>query len=181
MSISRFTSLLAAALIVAACDRGPTQPSSTALLDSLDPSAVSFNATIGLPGQPFQDDNVQHAPANAKAPGAPFPDSLKLTAAQKAAIQALVNAYATASAADLAALNAIHAQLAAAIKAGDTKAQVQAIVATAAPILARLQAAATDLRSAIDGVLTPAQKAWISSHMPSGPPPGWQPPLPHGP
>jgi LTXXQ motif family protein len=181
MTYSRVTSLVAAALVLAACEHGPTQPSSSALLDSVDPTALSFNATIGLPGQPFQDETAPHAPANAKAPGAPFPDSLKLTAAEKTAIQALVSAYATANAADLAALEAIHAQAVAAMKAGDTKAQVQAIVAKAAPTLARVKAAAEALHTAIKAVLTPAQQSWISAHMPKGPPPGWQRPLPKGP
>jgi hypothetical protein len=181
MTYSRVTSLLAAALVLAACEHGPTQPSSSALLDSIDPTAVSFNATIGLPGQPFENDAAPHAPADAKAPGAPFPDSLKLTAAEKAAIQTLVSAYATANAADLTALQAIHAQAAAAMKAGDTHAQIQAIVAKAAPILALVKAAADALHTAIYGVLTPAQQAWIAAHRPSGPPPGWQGPVPHGP
>jgi hypothetical protein len=181
MRYPRVTPLLAAALMLAACDQGPTQPSSSAILDSVDPSAVSFNATIGLPGLPFQNDAAPHAPADAKAPGAPFPDSLKLTAAEKAAIRTLVSSYATANATDLASLAAIHAQVQAAINAGDTRTQIHALVATAAPILARLQAAAKALRAAINGVLTPAQQAWIAAHMPSGPPPGWQPPVPHGP
>ena len=181
MTYSRVTSLVAAALVLVACEHGPTQPSSSALLDSLDPVALSFNATIGLPGQPFENDAAPHAPANAKTPGAPFPDSLKLTAAEKTAIQALVSTYATANAADLAALEAIHAQAVAAMKASDPKAQVQAIVAKAAPILARLKTAAEALHAAINAVLTPAQLAWISAHMPKGPPPGWQRPLPKGP
>src|ERR1019366_8914541 len=115
MTYSRVTSLLAAVLVLAACEHGPTHPSSSAILDSVDPSAVSFNATIGLPGLPFQNDAAPHAPADAKAPGAPFPDSLKLTAAEKAAIRTLVSSYATANSTDLASLAAIHAQVQAAI------------------------------------------------------------------
>jgi Spy/CpxP family protein refolding chaperone len=181
MTFPRVTPLLAAVLLVAACERGPTQPSSSALLDSLDPAALSFDATLGLPGQPFQDDNAPHASAAAKGPGAPFPDSLRLTAAQKTAIDALVNAWATANKADMDALKAIHDQVQAAIKAGDTRAQVEAIAKSAAPILARMQAASKTLHDAIFALLTPAQQAWIAAHRPSGPPPGFMPPVPHGP
>ncbi len=178
MTTFRATTLLAVALLLVSCDRGPTQPSSSALLDSLDAAALTFNASLGLPGAPFQDASAQHAPGDAKGPGAAFPDSIRLTDAQHAAIDALVNAYATANAADIAALQAIHAQMEAAMKAGDTKAQVEAIAKTAAPILARQMAASVALHDAIFKLLTPLQQSWIGSHMPKGPPPGWQPPVP---
>jgi Spy/CpxP family protein refolding chaperone len=181
MTFKWVTPMLAAVLLFAACDRGPTQPADTTLLDSLDPAALSFNATLGLPGQPFQDDNAMHASGDAKGPGAPFPDSLKLTASQKTAIEALVNAYAAASKADMAALKAIHDSVQAAINAGDTKAQVEAIARTAAPILERMRAASKALHDAIFALLTPAQQAWITAHKPAGPPPGFHPPVPHGP
>lgn len=181
MTFPRVTPMLAAVLLIAACDRGPTQPASNSVLDSLDPAALSFNATLGLPGQPFQDDNAPHASGDARGPGAPFPDSLKLTAAQKTAIEALVNAYATATKADMDALKAIHDSVQAAIKAGDTRAQVEAIAKTAAPILERMHAASRALHDAIFALLTPAQQAWITAHKPAGPPPGFRPPVPHGP
>lgn len=178
MTNSRVTSLFAVALLLVACDRGPTQPASTPLLDALDVAALTFNASLGLPGAPFQDASAQHAPGDSKAPGAAFPDSIRLTSAQQTAIDALVNAYAAANAADIAALQAIHSQMDAAMKAGDTKAQVEAIAATAAPILARQMAASKALHDAIFALLTPLQQSWIGSHMPKGPPPGWQPPAP---
>src|SRR5471030_2563162 len=149
MTTSRVVSLIAGALVLVSCERGPTQPASTDMLDSLDAGALSFNASLGLPGQPFQDPSAQHTPPNATAPGAAFPDSIRLTAAQNSAIQALVNAYAAANAADFTALQAIRAQMEAAVKANATKAQLDAIMATAAPILARQLAASKALHDAI--------------------------------
>jgi LTXXQ motif family protein len=178
MTISRVASLFAVALLLVSCEHGPTQPASTNTLDSIDAAALSFNASLGLPGQPFQDATAQHAPADAKDPGAAFPDSIRLTAAQKTAIQSLVDAYAAANATDLAALQAIHAQMDAAMKAGATKAQLDAIMATAAPILARQMAASKALHDSIFALLTPLQQIWIGQHLPKGPPPGWQPPGP---
>jgi hypothetical protein len=181
MTHIRIAPLVAGVLLLAACERNPTQPATSDLVASLDPVALSFSATNGLPGQPFQAAAGQGSPANAKGPGAPFPDSIALSAAQKTAIQALIVGFVTANASDLAALQAIHAQVMAAVKAGDTRAQVQAILQTAAPTLASLHAAADALHAAISAVLTPAQMAWIAAHTPAGPPPGWQPPFPPGP
>ena len=179
MTTSRVVSMIGAALVLASCERGPTQAASTDNLDSIDAVALSFSASLGLPGQPFQDATAQHAPGDAKTPGAAFPDSIRLTAAQKTAIQGLVDAYAAANASDLAALQSIHAQLDAAMKAGATKAQLDAIMTTAAPILARQMIASKALHDAIFALLTPLQQIWVGQHMPKGPPPGWQPPAPH--
>jgi hypothetical protein len=181
MTTSRVASVFAAALLLVSCERGPTQAASTDSLDSIDAAALSFNASLGLPGQPFQDASAQHASAASKDPGAAFPDSIRLTAGQKTAIQALVDAYATTNSADLTALQALHAQMEAAVKAGATKAQLDAIMASAAPILARQMAASKALHDSIFALLTPLQQIWIGQHLPKGPPPGWQPPAPHQP
>jgi Spy/CpxP family protein refolding chaperone len=170
MTLQRLAAVAATTLVLAACDKSPTQPSLTAQLDQVDPYVLTFSATNGLPSGPF------HIPGpgslgNARGPGAPFPDSLKLTAAQQAAIQALRDAFATAHAADLAKLQAIHDQARAAIQAGKPRAEVRAIIETARPVLESLKGAFDALRTAIEAVLTPAQKAWIAAHRPDGPPP----------
>jgi len=181
MTHLRVAPLIAGVLLLAACERNPTQPATSDLVASLDPAALSFSATNGLPDGPFQAPPGQGSAANARGPGAPFPDSIALSAAQKTAIQALIVAFVTSNASDLAALQAIHAQAMAAVKSGATRAQVQAILQTAAPTLAHLRAAADALHAAIGAVLTPTQLAWIAAHAPVGPPPGWQPPAPPGP
>jgi Spy/CpxP family protein refolding chaperone len=161
---------LAGVLLVAACDTSPTEPSLLAQLNLVDPYFLTFNATDGLPASPFHAQGPGSRP-DARGPGMPFPDSLKLTDAQKAKIQALRDAFDAAHAADLAALKAIHEQAREAIKAGKPREEVRAILATARPILERLKPDFDALRKAIENVLTAAQKAWIAAHRPDGPPP----------
>lgn len=166
----RLAPLAAAAAILAACDRGPTEPTLTAQLDLVDPYVLTFNASDGLPGLPFHGPGPGSRP-DARGPGAPFPDSLKLTDAQHTAIQALRDAFDAAHKADLDALKAIHDQARAAMQAGKTHAEVRAILETAKPVLERLHAAFDALHASIYALLTPAQKAWIDAHKPAGPPP----------
>jgi hypothetical protein len=125
MKVLRLTPFIAAALIFAACEKAPTQAnSSLALLDSVDQVVLTFNATSGLPGEPFHGPGPG-SKGDARGPGAPFPDSLKLSTAQQAQIQLLRDAFKTANAVDLAALEAIHVQAAAAMKAGKTRDEVR--------------------------------------------------------
>ena len=99
--------------------------------------------------------------------GSELPDSLKLTAEQKAKIAALHQAYKTANKADLDALKAIEAELKAARKAGKSREELATILAKAQPILTRLRAAFATLQSEIFKVYTPAQQTWIKAHAPS--------------
>ena len=166
----RFVSVLAAALAVAACDNGPTRPNLLAELNLIDPYVLTFSATDGLPAGPF------HMPGpgsrfDARGPGLPFPDSLKLSDAQKASIEALRTAFEAANKADLAALEAIRKEAAEAIKAGKPREDVRKILEKGKPIAERLKPAFDALRAAISNVLTAAQKAWIAAHRPDGPPP----------
>jgi len=171
MHLSRLAPLVAGALLLAACERAtaPTQATLNADVLAVDPVALEFNATNGLPGAPFHIAGPGSR-ADAKGPAAPFPDSLKLTPAQQAQIQALRDAFEAANKADLDALKAIHDAAVTAIKAGKTRDEVRAILETAKPILERLAANLAALRAAIGAVLTPEQQAWIAAHRPSGPP-----------
>lgn len=98
--------------------------------------------------------------------GAGFPDELRLTAEQKAAIAALHEAFKAAIAADVEALRAIEAEARAARQAGKSREEIRAILAPAIPILARIHAAYEELRADIWAVYTPEQRAWIESHRP---------------
>ena len=171
MKVLRVTPIVAAALVFAACGHEPTEPTLEAQLNLVDPYVLAFNATNGLPGEPFHAEGRPGSKPGDVGPGARFPDELKLTDAQKAAIQALVDAFNTAHQADLAALKAIHEQARAAMQAGKTRAEVKAILDTAKPVLDRMRAAFDALHTAIEAVLTPAQRAWITAHKPTGPPP----------
>lgn len=183
MRLLGWTTVVAGAMAIAACDSGPTAPDGIqASLDEVDPVVVTFGATQGLPGGPF---GVRDGPpfmggmpfagaptsaANGRGPGAAFPDNIKLTAAQKTQIEALVSAYQAANAADLATMRAAHAAARAAHKVGKTRAEVKAILDAVKPAADRVKAAADALRTAIRAVLTPAQRAWLDAHKPDRPP-----------
>jgi Spy/CpxP family protein refolding chaperone len=170
MKLLRLTPFIVAAVLFAACEKSPTQAnSSLALLDSVDQVVLTFNATNGLPSEPFHGSGPG-SKGDARGPGAPFPDSLKLTAAQETQIKALRDAFKTANAVDLAALDAIHAKASAAMKAGKSRDEVRAILETAKPILDRLKPKFDALETATQAALTAAQKAWITAHKPTGMP-----------
>lgn len=172
MRLSSLTSILAGTLVLAACDRGPTQPPANALaLDAWDPYVLTFDATAGLPEAPFHMPGMPGGPMMAREPGARFPDALKLTDAQVAAISALRQRFDAATAADMAALKAIHDRAQAAIKSGASRADVMTkILAAAKPILDHLKPMLDALHTAVFNVLTAEQKAWIEAHRPTAPP-----------
>jgi len=82
-----------------------------------------------------------------------------LTAEQQAQIQALRDAFMTANQADLDAVKAAHDAARAAREDGQSKAEVDAILATVADAMERLHSAGQQLRADIDAVLTPEQRA----------------------
>ncbi len=187
MRTLRWFAAAGAVAALAACDRGPTTPATTldsmqASLDAVDPVVVTFDATQGLPGGPFGERGgapfmggmpFGGGPMGAmddRGPGAPLPDSLKLTDAQKAQIQSLIAAFVTANAADIATLKAAHVAARDAIRSGATRDSVRAILDAAKPAADRLGAAADALHTAIAAVLTDAQRAWIAAHKPDRPP-----------
>jgi Spy/CpxP family protein refolding chaperone len=73
-----------------------------------------------------------------------------------------------ANAADIAALQAIEQEAKAAVKAGKSREEVKAILANAAPIRERLDAAFRKLQADIWAVYTPEQRAWIEAHRAKG-------------
>jgi len=149
---ARFVVLLGAIAVLAACDKSttPVSPATTAddVVDLIPDYAVSPAASIDAAG----------------IGGSLLPDALRLTAEQKAAITALHDAFMTATAADIAALRAIEQEAKAAIRAGKSRDEVRAILATGAPIVARLDAAFKKLQADIWAVYTPEQRAWIEAH-----------------
>jgi Spy/CpxP family protein refolding chaperone len=150
---ARFAMLFAAASLLAACDKStPVSPTTTAseVVDLIPDYAVSPAASVDAAG----------------IGGAQLPDALRLTVEQKAAITALHDAFMKATAADVTALRAIEAQVKTAIKAGKSRDEVRAIIETAAPIRARLDAAFKKLQADIWAIYTPEQRAWIESHRP---------------
>ena len=173
MKLLRLVPVAAAAALIYAC--APTDPLSgltQAQFDAINPTSLEFASTSGLPAEPFNAAGPGSR-ADDKRPGAAFPDSLKLTTAQLTQIRALRDAFYTNNKTDLDALHAIHAQAEAARKAGKTRDEVRAILATGKTIVDRLQPKFEALRVSSAAVLTSLQKAWIASHKPTAPPPGW--------
>lgn len=95
-----------------------------------------------------------------------FPDSLALTAEQKAAIQVLHDAFRAGSANDLAALRAIEKEVRDALHVGKSRDDIHAILRKALPAQMRLTIAFVKLTADIWNVYTPAQKAWLALHRP---------------
>jgi Spy/CpxP family protein refolding chaperone len=149
---ARFVVLLGAIAVLTACDKSttPVSPATTTddVVDLIPDYAVSPAASIDAAG----------------IGGSLLPDALKLTPEQKAAITALHEAFMAANAADIAALRAIEQEAKAAIRAGKSRNEVRAILATGAPIVTRLNAAFRKLQANIWAIYTPEQRAWIEAH-----------------
>jgi Spy/CpxP family protein refolding chaperone len=181
MKLLRWSPILASAAVLYACSE-PTSPNVNDQIAAMDPVVVAFAATQGLPGGPIGERNgppfmggmpFAGAPASAadgRGPGAAFPDSIKLSDAQKAQIAALVAAFTAANAADLAAMKAAHEAARAAHQAGKSREEIKAILDGAKPAAERVRSAAEALRTGIQNVLTPAQRAWLDAHRPDRPP-----------
>ena len=183
MKLPRWTVVAASAFAVAACENAPTMSDNMqASFDEVDPVVMTFAATQGLPGGPFGAHDgapfmagmpFAGGPSRAmrgRGPGAPFPDSLKLTTEQQAAIVALVTAFHAANADDIAAMRAAHQAARDARRAGQTREEVRAILEAAKPAAERVRGAAVALRTAIQAILTAEQRAWLDAHRPDRPP-----------
>jgi hypothetical protein len=149
--------LIATVAFVAACEKSTTSP----LVDEsaslqFDQQATLDSASL-VPRGPYYDSGV--------------PDSLKLTAAQEAAIKALHDAFAAAHKAQFDQLAAIRQEAMAAVKAGKTRMEVGTILMKGMPIMLSMRADFEALRAAVGAILTPAQKAWAASHQRMGPGP----------
>lgn len=144
---------LSVVVALTACDRGgPVSPenATTDAIDLVPDYALSVAASLDAAG----------------IGASLLPDSLKLTAEQKAAIAALHEAFMAATAADVAALRAIEEDARDAYRAGRSRDEIRAILAKAWPIRERLDAAFRKLQADIWAVYTPEQRAWIESHRP---------------
>jgi Spy/CpxP family protein refolding chaperone len=98
-----------------------------------------------------------------------LPPEIALTANQIARIGALIDAFIAATAGPRDALAAIRADAAAARQAGKSPEVVSAILAAGADIRLALHQAERALHQAIIGVLTPAQRMWLSGRTPPEP------------
>src|SRR5262245_31998878 len=107
--------------------------------------------------------------------GARLPDSLALTADQRAAIAELHEAFAKDHADEVAQLRAIEQQIKQLRRSGGSRDDVHALIEKARPIMQGLADAFAALQKAIWNIYTPEQRAWIEATKPkvcdrSGPP-----------
>jgi Spy/CpxP family protein refolding chaperone len=152
----RRTLLIAVAALTVACSGESTSPGTTDLtLFDAGAFGTALTSTGGYDADIYHDRLV-----NA------LPDELKLTDAQKTQIRALIEAFKQSTRADREALAAILREAVRAIEAGKSRTEVGAILAKGADIRRRLAAAEAKLKSDIDAVLTPEQRAWIEAHSP---------------
>ena len=164
--LTRTIPVLAATLLLGACDMLPTGSNEVALAEDyalvmFGESGASLEGTLG-PQSP------RHA-TDGRSGRAPLPDSLALTQAQKDSIDVLKAAFKTANAESLAQLKAIFDEAKAARQAGKTRDEVHAILAKARPIRDALKPAVEALHTAIRAVFTPAQRAWLEANRPPMP------------
>lgn len=153
----RRTVLLAiAALTLTACSGDTTAPR-TLDLGAMDAGAFGTALTIagGYDAETYQNRLVNG-----------LPDELKLSDEQRAAIKSLVQTFEQSTHADREALGAILREAHRAVEARKSRAEVEAILAKGTDIRKRLANAEAKLKSDIDAVLTPEQRAWIASHSP---------------
>jgi Spy/CpxP family protein refolding chaperone len=143
------------ALAIAACSSDTTAPGTTDF--TIAPG--TFGTALTVAGG-YDADLYQNRLLNA------LPDSIQLSTDQQAQIKALVSSFDSATKADRDSLAALlnKARNAAQGRAGADS--VGKILAHGVEITARLAAAEAKLKSDIDAVLTPEQRAWIAAHAP---------------
>lgn len=146
----RIALITLAVLSLSACSGDTTAPETSNLLIE----AASTGTALTMAGG-YDAGTYQNRLANG------LPDSLKLTPDQQARIRALILAFEAATKADRDSLLALLRQ---AREAG--KGSAAGFLATAAPIIARLQAAESKLKADIDAILTAEQRAWLADHSP---------------
>ena len=152
---------LAAALVLAACGESPTE--STTLTD--DFALVMFGEEgAALDGTMGTQDGV---PFDGRTRRPVFPDSLRLTDAQRAEMLALRMAFRAENEAQLDSLRDIFREARLARLEGATRAEVRAILETGRPLAEALRPKVRALHEALQAVLTDAQRAWLAANRPA--------------
>lgn len=151
---------LAASLLLAACDRAPTETAPAAADDyalvMFGEAGASLEGTMGTAPTtgPFDGGSAFHR----------LPERLALSEAQIAAIRALREAFRTAHQAELTALRAIFQQARAAREGGATREEVHAILIQGRTIAVALRPAVLALHLAVWNQLTEAQRSWLRAN-----------------
>lgn len=159
----RLAAVLMFALVAGACDTHPVGPMDDDIAASLEEMAALAYSVMQV--------GDAAAAAGLMERLAQLPPELALSDAQSAQIAALIDEFAAATAADRDALAAIRAEAAAARAAGATDDEVRAILEPGRAIRQQLHEAERGLRHALMGVLTAAQRAWLTGREPPAPRP----------
>lgn len=157
-----------AAVALAACSNETTAPSTS----DIGSGAGAYGTALTIAGG-YEPDLYQDRLTNG------LPDSIKLSSDQQTKIKALVDAFQTSTKADHEALEALLRKARDLGRGRSTTGadSVGKLLAKAGEITQRLAAAQAKLKSDIDSVLTPEQRAWLASHEPRNCRPGNFPPL----
>jgi Spy/CpxP family protein refolding chaperone len=158
------STLLAASLVLAACQEDVTAPTDVGGL-LVDGAVLAYDAA-GLPGAGRYLGALDR-----------LPEALKLSAAQAAAIKAAVEAFQQATRADREALAGIHKEAEAAKRAGKSRDEVRLILEKGEAARKRIEAAELALAARIEAILTAEQKAWLEANLPKRCDPKTAPPL----
>jgi Spy/CpxP family protein refolding chaperone len=144
--LRKLVPILSVALLLAACDRGPTE--------SRAPDNVSMDVLL------------ESADQGASATGflGRAPAGLQLTAEQRAAIRTINERFTATHRADLDALAAITREAITAQRNGATPDAIRAILERSRPIRERLTPAFAQLARELNAVLTDAQRAWLAEN-----------------
>jgi hypothetical protein len=141
MRFRTITVLLTTTAILAACSDSSTAPT-TPLEEEIE--ALVFESTASAADFAARADSTRRVPER---------DRPRLTEAQKQCIEDAVAAFRAAHKETLEALQAIHAEARAAMKAGATRQEIARILEKAAPLFQRLRAANEALHEKIRACL----------------------------
>lgn len=155
--------VVATTVMLAACREAPLAPAASAIQDDY---ALQMFGETGMALEGTMGTQSTDRPFDGRTGRPPLPDSLKLTDAQKAEIEALRLAFRTEWQEELDALKAIFQEARAARAGGATHEEIRAILVTGRPIAEALRPAVFELHYQILGVLTEAQRAWLFQHRP---------------
>lgn len=152
---------LAATLVLAACSEsplGPTVATEDYALVMFGEYGSALEGTMGTEAAPQTFDGRSIRPQ--------FPDSIALTAEQRAAMLTLRQAFRAEHESELNALRAIFLEARIARNSGATREAIRAILDEARPIAQALRPDVITLHEALRAVLTDAQRAWIAANRP---------------
>ena len=154
--------VLAATLLLGACDESPVEPTGA---QADDYALLMFGeAGSALEGSMGPQDGAR--PFDGRSIMARLPDSLALTTEQVAEIEALRATFRAEHQTQIDALRAVFEEARAAREAGASREEVRAILMEGRDIAMALRFPIWQLHEAVRSVLTEEQRFWLDTHRP---------------